>query len=811
MSIRRPLCVACIIVLIGAFIISGGSPPEPSWDVDGCKGRTVCVRGTVENRQVKNGIFQIFLKDVTFITDGHPVKGRADFPQGSQGITVEIQDAKAASDYSKIGAKIEAKGVFEPYDLPRCEGQFDARSYYMIQGYDGRLKRARITGAGKDYAVIREWLRGLRDRAVDILNENMDEKDAGLVAAMTLGDRAAVDAKIKETYQLAGISHVLALSGLHIASVGLALLTLLRKFGLSARMSAFISGTVISVYAVMTGLSTSTVRAVIMFGLSVISILIGRSYDLMSAAAASAVIMVIYDRYYVFDTGFLLSFGAVAGIALIYPILSCAPGMFRRIRDGEEERKSIASRIKDRIRSLYDPVCVSVSVMIATLPVMGYGFMQISVLSVVINLAVIPLMGLVLMTGFSGIILGFLGLKPADILQITHYILSFYEAVGETSAKIRGNTLVIGKPREWQIITYAIIVISAVVMGNAAKLNNTGGTKAVNRTGRQKSLYNGSDRKTGSNKITYAIQNAHVIAANKVRKRIMMLGSIGLMGGACVILSIHPREELEIRNVDVGQGDCALIWGDDIPNIMIDGGSTDVKQVGKYRITPVLKANRVTSVDYCFLTHMDSDHVNGVLEILEDDTSPIVIRKVIISAASYAADPENENMVRLMQAAKRKRTSIMLISAGDLINAGDIKITCLSPKKEPAPGFDPNDSSVVLRIDTRDGAFSSLFTGDISEETERKITDVLDDIVYLKVAHHGSRTSTSGDFLARTVPDISVISVGEGNSYGHPTPETLSRLEKCGTMIYRTDKSGEVILTYDDKRITVNTVLPAGL
>ena len=266
MSVRRPLCLICLLFLFIIFICTGGAPPSPGWDVDRCKGLTVTVTGTVKDRQKKDETFLIRLTDVCFVSKPDTAEGTY-FPRGSTGIVIRT-DADSAS-YVKIGSRIEAKGVFAPFEVPTCEGQFDSRTYYMIRGYEGQLVRARITGISEKYDIMAEGLRRLRDRAVAILCDNMDEKDAGLVTAMTLGDKTLLDSGVKELYQQAGISHVLALSGLHIASVGLALLTLLKKSGLPVRLAALLAGGVIGLYAVMTGMSTSTARAMLMFALAV--------------------------------------------------------------------------------------------------------------------------------------------------------------------------------------------------------------------------------------------------------------------------------------------------------------------------------------------------------------------------------------------------------------------------------------------------------------------------------------------------------------------------------------------------------------
>ena len=793
---RRPLCAVCLLFLLGIFVVTGTSPPDPSWDVDACDGKTVTLTGKVADRRIKNESFQVFLEDVSFQTDPETVgRSGAVFPQFSEGIVVSTNDITTASTYVKIGSKLQARGVFAPFELPTCEGQFNTRAYYMIRGYEGQLKRAKLIGVSADNGGLLERMRGFRDRAYEILRENMSEKDAGLVAAMTLGDKTGLDNEIKELYQLAGISHVLALSGLHIASVGLAILALLKRLGLDARLSAVIAGSVIGLYAVMTGLSTSTVRALIMFVLSVISILIGRTYDLLSSAAVSAMLILFETPYYVYDSGFLLSFGAICGIACIFPVLENIPKLLHITFC------AVAVRI-------YEAVCVSLSVMIATLPVMGYSFMQIPVYSVLINLIVIPLMGGVLFTGFFGIFIGLTGLKPRVILQITHYILSFYELLGGTSAKIHGNIILIGQPGKSQIITYVTIEIIAVLSGNLAigkKLNNRGGSKGIDRIGRQNAPNSARNLTDINNKITYIIERPGDVRTKRRKKLAFLSAFLLLTTVSTVVLSYRSRNEIEIRNVDVGQGDCSILIGRDVPAMMIDGGSTDVKQVAKYRIVPVLKANRISSVEYCFLTHMDSDHVNGVLEMLEDDRSVIHIKNVVISDACINCDPDNDNLKRLITAANKQKVRILTISEGMTLSVGDLKIKCLSPEKTEGASFDANDASIVLLLDTGDG-FSGLFTGDISENTEREIMSKLNRVTYLKVAHHGSRTSTCADFLSACDPAVSVISVGEDNSYGHPTPETLSRLERSGTVIYRTDLDGEVIVKYDKGMMRIKAI-----
>ena len=457
MPVRRPVCLACLIFLFVVYIVTGGGVPLPSWDTTSAAQKTVTVCGRIADRQEKNGSYQLYLKDVSFTSGSGSDKDQTFFPERSKGIVVKLADASQAAGKAKIGAVVEARGVFAPFEGPRCEGMFDAASYYMIRGYEGQLRRARLTAVSVRYDRISESLRRVRDRAFQILRDNMSEEDAGLVAAMTLGDKSGLDTEIKELYQNAGISHVLALSGLHIASVGLAIFAFVKRIRLPEKVASVVSLSLILTYAVMTGMSTSTQRALIMFGLFVMSRIFGRTYDLLSAASVSALVILAFNPYYVYDTGFLLSFGAVLGIACIFPVFErtvfLLPAGFKK------------GRI---ITKIGQGVGISLSITVATLPALGRSFMRISVCSVVINLVVIPLMGLVLLTGFVGITVGFCGPNPKPVFVITHYILWFFECLGKFFEKIRGNILIVGKPERWQIITYEIVVITAVIASNFA-------------------------------------------------------------------------------------------------------------------------------------------------------------------------------------------------------------------------------------------------------------------------------------------------------------------------------------------------------
>ena len=858
MKIRRPLCLVCIVFLCLVYLSMKGQPPSPKWEVDSFSGRTLSLSGKITDKQLKNNVLSIYLTDVHIYQNANAAgNGKEDFPQNVKGIVVKTSDYDKVEKYIRLGACLEARGIFTPFDKPMNEGEFDSRSYYMIRGYEGQLKRAKITGVSREYSHLSEGLRRFRDRAFETIGEYLGEEDSGLLSAMTLGDKAGLDTEIKELYQNAGISHVLALSGLHIASVGLALLKMLRKMGVRQSIAAALSGSLIVVYGIMTGLSTSTLRAMIMFALAIIAMIIKRTYDLLSAAALSAILIVLENPGYLFDSGFLLSFGAIVAIGCVFPIIDALVCDFaKRLRmssgrsktrgrrlcpaekslanndvikyaEADKEESWVVKKTKETIVAVRKGICVSLSITIVTLPVTAYSFFQVSRYSILLNLVIIPLMGIVLATGFAGIGLGLLaeyfsssvlGMGAAGAFKIAEIILFIYEYLSEKTTAFSSNLSLFGRPSTWQVVLYAALLLAALFIADSAISEGT------------------RDDYKQSNVIS-GCMGTDVFSKRRQRrfaKRLLCV--IVLLGVGISIMKFHPHEDLEIRNLYVGQGDSAVILGKNLPVIMIDGGSTDVKSVGKYKILPALKSNGIATIDYCFLTHMDNDHVNGIIEILENKSCGVKIKNVVMSRdrgteimsysrdtgteiLSYSRDTgteilsdfdgENDNYEKLLSAIKSSGAKLCLIDAGDILKLSDLKITCLSPSG--SDDLDENDSSLVLAIKYVPSDFDMIFTGDISRKTEQNLIRRLEnrkdllDCDYLKVAHHGSKNSSSEEFLKLASPQISVISAGIDNSYGHPHKETLQRLESVDTGIYCTAEEGEVILKVDKDRNVIKT------
>ena len=696
----------------------------------------------------------------------------------------------------KIGQTVKLKGRYQNFSRPENDGQFDSRKYYRIRGYEASIKGATVTHSGKRYSYIKERLFLIKERTKKVYAAYMDESEAGTLSAMVLGDKTGLDADVKDLYQAAGISHVLSLSGLHIAAVGMCLFTILRYSGLGLFGASMISSAVMTMYGLMTGFSTSTIRALIMFILAVIAKAIGRTYDLMSGMCLASILIIVENPYYIFDSGFLLSVLSVSGISLIYPILLDITDFFKKEKSAiyEKTRKSI---------------CISLSTNLATLPVVFNTFFKISRYSIFINIIVVPLMSIILGIGIIVLIIAntVIKLKPfrvitRGLLFAAQKIILLYSFLCGNVSRFAGNYWIVGKGESWQNVVY-IILMSVVVLGYW--------------------IYVDQVRANDKNK-------------DELRKK-MKIRETALIVISVFVLAFRIKPELSVNALSVGQGACNVIYGRDIPTIMVDGGSSDVKDVYKYRIRPFLLSNGISEIDYLFVTHPDIDHISGVKELLSDELKEVNVKHQFVSVEDgleiimgskektgdgHSLSPRNDEKTGF-----EKADFVHIISKGDRIENGSITIECLSPENKgvsvlgseggnsvsgsgggtsvQGSGADKiseslNDMSLVLKVmyENDKNHFTMLYTGDISSEVEQalindsQIKDKLKNIDYLSVPHHGSKYSSSEQFINTVNPKVSVISAGKNNSYGHPHKETLERLESVATSIYRTDELGQI-------------------
>lgn len=292
---------------------------------------------------------------------------------------------------------------------------------------------------------------------------------------------------------------------------------------------------------------------------------------------------------------------------------------------------------------------------------------------------------------------------------------------------------------------------------------------------------------------------------NKRQQRTLRLLLFAIVLMAAVLLTIFYIEsgrtepalftggqpELSVLFIDVGQADSALIYLSTGETMLIDAGESP----GADAVREELDERRITDIDILVATHPHADHIGGMLTLIEHyDIGQVLMPDKKVQSAVYK---------NLMDAISSRGIPVTEAYAGYEFSLGNARCTVVSPDADADK--DANNESVVILLDFYDSEF--LFTGDMEKWAENEVLDAhyYVDADVLKVAHHGSSTSSSQAFLDAVTPEYAVISCGRDNKYGHPHPETLERLEAAGAKIYRTDEAGDILFSSDGQTLTVQT------
>ena len=710
--------------------------------------------------------------------------------------------AYASSDEFSIGQIIVITGTISLFEPAANEGGFDVRSYYQSQKIDFGVwvdTVEAVHGTGNRYS---NFLMQIRKR----LSESIAgcQGTDGILSAMLLGEKSQLDEEIKSLYRLAGIGHILAISGLHVTMLGIGLYRLLRRCGVRyASCAVFVSFVMLS-YGWMTGGSMSTCRAVGMLLVYLLADVLGRGYDMLSALGLVIIVLLWDNPFLVHYSGFWLSVVAVLGVGVTGPVLvgwsNCfhehssilyegtgiGEKAFERYAIGRKaaERKRDKSREfgKDEVRKTTvrrrrekswkdkcrESLVMGLGIQITTLPLVALYYYELPIYALFLNSVVLMFVKYVVGVGGVAAVAGvwYLGLGTI-IMKPCNWILGLYQWACELTLLLPGARVITGCPAKWQIVLYYIMLgIFLWVLARRTEVLRK------QRDAKQELLKErGSDKKT----------DRAVVAVH--RKIEMFWVALWLILMISVIL-FHPLEKGEVDILDVGQGDGSYVCTANGTTMFIDGGSLDVPDVGDNRILPFLKYKGVKGIDYWFVSHTDQDHISGLTEVLE---SGYPVRHLVFAAAVR----ENEKTVELAGVAQEAGTKVVYMQAGDVLVAGSARLRCLYPTAGEQRE-DINELSLVLRLE-EDGS-SCLFTGDISSEVEKELLAIgaIEEVDFLKAAHHGSKYSNSYEFLQALQPKIVSISCGENNRYGHPGEETLERLNQVDSKILRTDQNGEI-------------------
>lgn len=656
---------------------------------------------------------------------------------GSLGRIQIYAESTAAAVLPGIGNLVRARGECAAFETARNPGEFDYRLYYRSLKLNYRMFASSYEVADGSRDVYRDSLRRVSVWASARLELLVGKEDAGIFRAVLLGDKSGLPENIRDMYQKNGIAHLLAVSGLHLSLVSLAVYTLLRRLGAGYGAAGVVGGGVLFSYALLTGASPSVVRALIMVLCGFWAAYLGRTYDLLSALLLSALWLFWDSPYLLTQAGVQLSFGAVIGIGGLVPCLYRGMG---------ENGKGFF---------------FSVSMQLVTLPLILFHFFQFPLYSIFLNLLVVPLMGIVLASGSAALAFGSLSLEAGRFAAGSGCaVLGWYEWCCGVFERLPGSNVIMGRPKLWQIgIYYGILTAAALLIKKSGDCRQ-------------------EEKKFPAPVLSFIL---------------------------CLLFAVllpHPVSGLEVTFLDVGQGDgICLRTGRTV--VMTDGGSSDQKKLGEGRMEPFLKSRGIRKVDYWVVSHGDQDHISGLLWIFENPCG-ITVKNLVLPAAGYG----NEAYEVLVRLAKERGTRVEWMERGDGLQLGRLTLTCLYPEgtaEDPLPASaDRNEHSLVLRTDY--DAFHMLLTGDMSGEGETRLLqllkqdkteDALRGIEVLKIAHHGSRYSTTAEWLDTVKPEWAVVSYGEENRYGHPHGETMERLAERDIQVFETAKTGAMILYTD--------------
>lgn len=749
---KRPLALAALlaaIVLMGLSVFYS-SPPGETFREGECITLSGRVIDVAKQKVYDTDRLLVYIDSVNLISD----LASGEEAKFSYKLICQTEDGYRP----RLGSRIRVTGQFQNFSQASNPGQFDLREYYRSLKIAGSLKNAQIITVSEEYRLFREKLYCFRQERKEALYRSLPEKEASVLCAMILGDKSELEQYTKELYTKSGIIHILSISGLHITLIGMGIFRMLRRMGIALVPAAFLGGTVLVLYAVMTGMGVSAQRAAGMFLLRMLAVILGRSYDMLTALGCVFFIMIWRSPEYLGNAGFILSFVSVCGIGTVLPELAdqdCNSG---------EKKGRLWGCLKEKMMP-------GISVSLTTLPVILYFYHEIPIYSIIVNLLILPFVGILMAAGT--VLTVFPRMIPA--CTAVRWILAGYRWVCEASLKLPGAVWNPGSPENWQTAVYYALLAAAVFgvpvfAGRICK------------------------RKRGLKKYL----------------RVKIFFRWILIASAIVVLTFSAGKSFSVTFLDVGQGDCIVVrsgrntW-------LFDCGSSSQNEVGEYVLLPFLKHQGIKHLDGVFISHPDEDHMNGILELMTlCSKEQIVIDKLIlpeIPAGKKNAD--YEEIYQALSEMEGKKPETLYMKKGQSVKEKDTEIYCLHPG-ETKQYADENLYSMCLLI--RSGGFSMLLTGDVEKEGERQLireTENLGitDVDVLKVAHHGSGGSTSKELLELITPTAGVISCGKDNPYGHPHPELIERLENCHTKIFQTSECGAVTVRKKKDHMYISTFI----
>lgn len=670
-----------------------------------------------------------------------------------------LLNVKRSDDFDlnkiKYGNKIMITGEYiEPSRARNYKG-FDYKQYLKTQKIYGTITVNNINNIKiikeNNVNIIDLVTNNIKDKMKENLKKILSKDTYALATGILIGYDNEINEEVIQAFKNSNLSHMLAISGAHTNYIILAINIIFAKKIIGTRKQKIIIIVFLIFFMKITGMTPSVVRAGVTCIIYMIASLTFRKADTANTISIVTLITLLENPFNLFNVGMQLSYAGSISIILFYNIF--------------EEKINISNKI---FKYIVENMLITISANIFIIPIMWYNFNTISLTFIFSNLCAGSILGLSIILDLIVTLLSFLSLKltaiPAIILNI---LLKIIIKIAEFFGSLSISKITVTTP---SLITIVIYYLTCIIFIFARRRLNK----------------------------------------NRILKMLSLLIICILIFELNIFPPLNPK--LQVHFIDVGQGDSTLIQTPTNKTILIDGGGSNFEggfDVGNKVLIPYLLDRKIHKLDYVIISHFDSDHCQGILETMKT----IRIGEIIISHQKKSS----YNYREFIRIVKEKNIKVRFVVAGDNVKIeNEISFYILWPTKEQIEENPLNNNSIVTKFCYMN--FSMLFTGDIEEIAEKAILEKYPNKVnskkknehnifkasVIKVAHHGSKTSSTMDFLEAVKPEIALIGVGANNKFGHPSEETLKKLQNINCSIYRTDQYGEITIKTDGKRITTS-------
>lgn len=750
------------LIGVAAYIFSAAWPPADhytrriSFDRE-AHGLT----GTISSPLDRDPDRTAFVMELSAI-DGAPVSGE---------VRVSVREELTSlgyGDHVRINGKMREPGSF------RNPGGFDYAAYLAQNGI---LATASVR-TGNDitllkrgtgvFRTVQDW----RERIRQAFLADTKGPGSAILQAMVLGEEGGLTDELRDRFQSAGVTHIISISGSHLGMVALLCFGLIRglllllperhyhRLTLSLdpkKLAAWLTLPLLIFYTLLAGGQVATVRSLVMITAGLAALVLDRDHALMHSLALAALLILAHSPQAVFDISFQLSYLSVLVIGHVVSVWN-------------ELGIKAAGRAQRLAQSVALLMIISFAASLATGPVVAYYFNQFSLAGIVSNLVVVPFAGAVVVP--LGLLSAILSLftRHLPLAWMNQHISDFFIDLVGFFSRLPFAQFHPRSPGVLWLACYALFLLSLLSALRIVLLSRFKPLEA----------------------------SARVPLAQKIT-----LFASGFLLISALAASFFPKHYTMISFPDVGQGDCTLIELASGQTVLIDGGGTNDNRfdIGRRVVAPFLWDRGIRRLDLVVLSHPDADHMNGLLYLIRNFP--------VGEAWVHGSDADHLGFWKFTEVISEKHVPLRMVSARDApVVLGDARLRVL----HPAEGFSPkarktgaavNSLSLVIRMEEGGRAF--LFTGDIEQDAEKYLAGKHNDLKcdVLKVPHHGSKSSSSEEFLAQTSPRLAVVTVGKSNPYRHPADEVIERYERTGADICRTDRDGAVMIRPHGDRLEV--------